>query len=147
MEQQPFLTRLVIHAFALWFAASSVDGVAFSGGGDPQFFDVVFVALLFGVVNALVKPFVQLVTCGLYVLTLGLFTFIVNAMMLEFTGWLAGDMLVVDDFWSAFKGALVISLVSTVLSWMFDPPRPPDDDQGPRRRTPPGVIDGEYERG
>lgn len=143
MERQPFLTRLVISAAALWMAAWLVDGIKFSGGGDPRFFDVVFVAFLFGFVNALVKPFVQLATCGLYVITLGLFTFIVNALMLELTGWLAGSMLIVADFWSAFWGAMVISLVSTILGSFLDPPK--DDDAGPASSGQPDVIVGEYE--
>ena len=77
------------------------------------------VALIFGVVNAVIRPIVKVATCPAYVVTLGLFTFVVNALMLLLTGWLAGLFNVafqVEGFWSAFWGAIIISFVSFLLS-------------------------------
>ena len=89
---------------------------------------VLFVALIFGMVNAFVKPLLAFATCGLYVLTLGLFHFVINALMLQITAWLVGPSFVVEDFWSAFLGALVISIVGTVGTALLDPGS--DDEPG-----------------
>ncbi len=127
-----FVIRWAIHALSLWAAAWLVDGVSFSGAeGTPAIFsDVLIVALVWGFVNAFIKPFMALAACGFYVLTLGLFTFVMNALMLELTAWLSGQMLVVTGFWAAFWGALVISIVSTLLTSVLDPHNE-DEDDGP----------------
>ncbi|MCB0061480.1 MAG: phage holin family protein [Caldilineaceae bacterium] len=106
------LIRLVINAVALWIAATYIDGIMMVSdvGG------VLFVALIFGVINAIIKPIIDLFTCPFYIITLGLFTLIVNALMLMLTGQLSGGRLVVDGFLPAFLGGIVISLVSTLLS-------------------------------
>jgi putative membrane protein len=97
-----------------------VPGLEFPGN-PPSITQVIVVAGLFGVLNAMVKPLLQLAACGLYVFTLGLIHFVINAAILQLTGWLAGGWLHVADFWSAFQGALIISVVGTVLTWMLDP--------------------------
>lgn len=126
-----FLIRLGISALSLWFAAWMVDGVAFPGN-PPGAMQVILVALLFGLVNATIKPILALATCSMYVVTLGLFHFIVNAFMLQLTGWLAGGWLEVAGFWPAFKAALVISIASTVLGVFLDPGDEDDDEGGTR---------------
>ena len=84
-----------------------------------DFGSLLAVTLIFGVVNAIIKPIVKVVTCPAFLVTLGLFTFVINALMLLLTGWLAGLFNVdfrVDGFGAAFLGAIVISFVSFLLS-------------------------------
>lgn len=104
--------RLVINAVGLWVAASFVGGIHLTN----QVVDLLFVALIFGLINALIKPIIDIFTCPFYVITLGLFTFIVNALMLMLTGQLSGGRLEVDSFLAAFLGGIVISIVSLLLS-------------------------------
>lgn len=104
--------RLVINAVGLWVAASFVDGIHLTN----QVVDLLFVALIFGLINALIKPIIDIFTCPFYIITLGLFTFIVNALMLMLTGQLSGGRLAVDSFLAAFLGGIVISVVSLLLS-------------------------------
>ena len=115
-----FLVRWLIHALSLAAAAWWVPGLSFPGN-PPGVGQVVAVAALFGVLNALVKPLLQFAACGLYFFTLGLIHFVINALILQLTGWLAPRWLTVQDFSSAFVGALVVSLVGTVLVWLLDP--------------------------
>lgn len=113
------LLRLVGNAVALYVASTLIDGIRFGAGGDVDFGSLLMVTLIFGVVNAIIKPFVKVATCPAYLITLGLFTFVVNALMLLLTGFLAGLLNVdfqVDGFGAAFWGAIVISFVSFLLS-------------------------------
>jgi putative membrane protein len=123
-----FVVRILIHAASVGCAAAILPGVEFAGEGTGLLTSMLFVGLLFGLVNALVRPLAAFATCGLYVLTLGMFHFVVNAFMLQLTAWLAGDVLMVDGFFSAFLGALVISVVGTGLTVMFDPEEEGEDD-------------------
>lgn len=115
-----FLVRLLGTALGLWLATLLVPGIAVedpgSTGGRVLAFAVV--ALIFTIVNAVVRPIVKLISLPLYILTLGLFFLVVNALMLMLTGWITGFTglgLMVDGFWAAFLGAIVVSLVSTVV--------------------------------
>lgn len=122
------LIRLLINAAALWAAVRLVPGVSFTG--DWRL--LLVVALIFGVLNTLVKPVLWLLTLPFLVLTLGLFTFVLNAFLLWLTSALSGAMGLgfhVDGFWAAFLGALVVSVVSIVLSMFVsrsDPKRAND---------------------
>lgn len=110
-----FLLRLLVNAAALWVATQVVSGVHYEGDVLP----FLMVALIFGVINATLRPLTKLLTCPLILLTLGLFTFIVNGFMLWLTSSFAGALGIgfhVDSYVSAFLGALVVSLVSTLLS-------------------------------
>ena len=113
------LLRLVGNAIALYVASTMIDGIGFGAGGEVDLGSLLAVTLIFGVVNAVIKPFVKVATCPAYLVTLGLFTFVINALMLLLTSLLAG-MLNVDfqigGFVPAFWGAIVISLVSFLLS-------------------------------
>ena len=113
------LLRLVGNAIALYVASTMIDGIEFGAGGEVDWGSLLAVTLIFGVVNAVIKPFVKVATCPAYLVTLGLFTFVINALMLLLTSLLA-DMLNVDfqvgGFVPAFWGAIVISLVSFLLS-------------------------------
>lgn len=110
-----FLLRLVATAAALWVAVYLVPGIVYTGGP----LGLLGVALVFGLVNAFIRPILQLLTCPLMVLTLGLFVFILNAFLLWLTAQLAqalGLAFVVTGFWSALIGAIIIAIVSTVLN-------------------------------
>lgn len=110
------IIRLVINAAALYVASLLFSGIRVGEGPGVDVATLVVVAVIFGLVNALIKPIVELVTCPFYIITLGLFTFIVNAAMLELTDWLAGPRFTVDGFLTAVLGGIVISIVSTVFS-------------------------------
>ena len=110
------ILRLVINAAALWVAAQVVPGIRLGEDPEVAITSLLLVALIFGLINALIKPIVQLVTCPAYILTLGLFTFIVNAAMLQLTAWVSNGTLTIDRFFDALFGGIVISIVSTLLS-------------------------------
>ena len=110
-----FLLRLVITAAALWAAVALVNGITFTGG----WISLLCVALIFGLVNAVVRPLLKLLTCPLVLLTLGLFIFVINALMLWLTSALSVSLGLgfhVAGFASAFWGALVVTIVSVLLS-------------------------------
>lgn len=112
------LLRLLINAAAIYVTVLFVPGIGFEGGIEVG--ALLIVALIFGVVNAVIKPIVAFFTCPAYVLTLGLFTFIVNALMLLLTSQIAGAVgagsFQVNGFLPALIGGIVISIVSTLLS-------------------------------
>jgi putative membrane protein len=110
-----FLIRLLVNAAALWAAVQIVPGIR----SDGHWSVLLAVALVFGVLNAVVRPVLTLLALPLLILTLGLFTLVINALMLMLTGWVSGLLDLgfrVDGFWTAFWGALVVSLVSLMLS-------------------------------
>jgi putative membrane protein len=109
------IIRIVINAVALWVADYFIDGITLSDSTG----ELVLVAVVFGLVNAFIKPLVQILSCPLTILTLGLFTLVINALMLMLTGWLTGGGVAADSFLSALLGAIIISIVSTVLSWFL----------------------------
>lgn len=109
-----FIVRLFANALALWAAAELLDGVQLAGG----FTDVLWVALVFGLVNAFIKPLIKLLAFPIVFLTLGLFTLVINAGLLLLTDRLT-EAFQVDGFGTAFIGALIISVVSTILSGML----------------------------
>jgi putative membrane protein len=112
-----FLVRLLVNAAALWVATRLVNGVSYTGGW-LTFFGV---ALLFGFINAFIRPVAKLFTFPLIILTLGIFSFVVNGLMLWLTGRLSSTLGLgfhVAGFWPAFWGALVVSIVSTLLSML-----------------------------
>jgi len=120
------LIRWLINAVALWAAAKLVSGIGYEGW--PA---LLIVAFIFGLVNALIRPILKLLTCPLQLLTLGLFTIVINGLMLMLTSWLAQRLNVsfwIRSFWpDAVLGALVVSVVSIVLSILLK-------DRGRERR-------------
>ena len=109
-----FLIRLLVNAAALWVATRLVTGVTYTGAVMP----LIGVALVFGVVNAIIRPILKLFTFPLLILTLGLFTFVLNGLMLWLTSSVSSQLGLgfhVSGFWPAFWGALVVSFVSAVL--------------------------------
>jgi putative membrane protein len=111
------ILRIVINALSIAIAVTVVDGISFTG----EWWKMLFVGAVFGIVNSFLKPLVTFFTLPLIILTLGLFTLIVNTLMLLITVSLSGPLglgLQIHGFWPAFKGALIISLVSMMLSWL-----------------------------
>lgn len=129
------MVRVLINALAIWVATLVVPGLDASPGGDESFWDAsatfLLLGLIFGLVNAVIKPVVKLFSLPFYILTLGLFTFVVNALMLLVTEWFAVAVNLtfeVSGFWAAVLGSIVISLVSTVVSVLL-----PDSLEGKSR--------------
>ena len=113
-----FLLRLLINAAALWVAVQIVHGITYTSDDWVPFFAV---ALIFGVVNAFIRPVLKLLSLPLIVLTFGLFALVVNGLMLWLTSAMAGVLGLgfhVTGFWAAFFGALVVSIVSTLISFV-----------------------------
>jgi putative membrane protein len=116
-----FLTKVVVNAIAVWVATIVVPGVTVTGHGAAKTIGtLLLVGVVFGVVNAVIKPIVKLLALPFYVLTLGLFAFVVNAFMLWLVSWLSEALRIsfsIDDFfWSAIGAAVVVTFVSMVLN-------------------------------
>ncbi len=110
-----FLVRLLINAVALWLATRLVDGIAFDG----EMVFLLVVALIFGVVNSIVKPILVVLTFPFLIVTLGLFLLVLNGVMIWLTGAISDAANLgfhVSSFKAAFVGGLVVSIVSFVLS-------------------------------
>lgn len=120
LPSMSFLLRIIASAVAIWVAAAIVPGVDIGGAElTDQALVAVLVGLIFGLVNAVIKPIVTVLAFPLFVLTLGLFTLVVNALLFWLTAWLSGlvDLdFTVDGFLAALLGAIVVSLVSWGLS-------------------------------
>jgi putative membrane protein len=109
------LLHWIFNAVALWVAAYIVPGLDFTG----SLLQLLLVAALFGLANSVVRPVLAMLTCPLVVLTLGLFMFVINAIMLLLTGWLSEQWALgfsVDGFLAAFLGGIVVGIVSLVLT-------------------------------
>jgi putative membrane protein len=117
------IVRLLASAVALAVAAALVDGISVGPGTDiERTLTLLGVAIIFGFVNAIVRPVLRLLTLPLVVLTLGLFLLVVNALMLLLTEWIADlfDLAFqVDGFWSAVLGALIVSVVSFLIDFVL----------------------------
>ena len=110
------LVRWVISALALFVAAWLVPGIRVSGAAWVAY---AVMAVILGLVNALVRPVLKLLTCPLILLTLGLFILVINGITLWLSAWIANQFGIgfyVDGFWPAFWGALIVSIVTTILS-------------------------------
>ena len=113
-----FFIRWLINAVALYAAVWIVPGIDYLG----DWMGILWLALIIGLLNSLVRPLLKFLTCPLIILTLGLFTLVINTGMLLLTrtiGQSLGIGLSVDGFWSALLGSLVMSLVSIVMSVIF----------------------------
>ena len=105
------ILKLLINAAALWAAGELISGIKLDG----DFWTILLVALIFGVVNTFIKPILKVLSFPVIILTLGLFTVVINAAMLALTAQVS-DALSIADFWSAVLGAIVISVISAVLN-------------------------------
>ncbi|WP_426593624.1 phage holin family protein [Cellulomonas sp. McL0617] len=123
-----FVLRVLINGVAIWFAQLVLPGLSIVGAdtGWQQAGIILLVALVFGIVNAIVKPIVAFLSIPLYILTLGLFSIIVNALMLMLTAWITeatGWGLRIANFGTACWAAIIVSIVSLVLSVLIPGPR------------------------
>ncbi|WP_329400590.1 phage holin family protein [Streptomyces melanogenes] len=121
-----FVVKTLANAAALAVAIWLVKNITLTGDSTgKKALTLILVALLFGVVNSIVKPVVKFLSFPLFILTLGLITFVINALMLLLTSWLAGKLDLtfhVEGFWTALLGGLIISIVSWALNVVL-----PDD--------------------
>lgn len=119
------LLRLAINAAALWAAARFIDGISYAGSWPG----LVAVALVFGVVNTFIRPVLRFFSFPVTILTLGLFTLVINALMLMLTAWIASRLdiaFTVRGFVPALLGAVCVSVLSMVLGALLiskDEPR------------------------
>ena len=114
-RMRSLLLHWVLNAASLWVAAALVPGLEFHGSIGR----LLLVAAVFGIVNSILRPLLTILTCPLIALTLGLFTLVINGLMLLVTGRLSESWnlgFTVSGFWAAFFGGLVVGLVSMVLS-------------------------------
>jgi putative membrane protein len=122
-----FIVKTLANAGALGVATWLISGITLPGGSAwREALSLILVALVFGLVNWLVKPVVKVLSFPLFILTLGLITLVVNALMLLLTSWLAGKLSLdfhVHGFWTAVLGGLIISVVSWALNMAL-----PDDE-------------------
>ena len=115
-----FLIWVVVNALALGAATWLLDGIRLSGDTtEDRVITLVLVALIFGVVNAVIEPVLKLLSLPFIILTLGLFLIVINALMLMLTSWIAGEVglggFVVDGFWTAVLGGIIITIATWVL--------------------------------
>lgn len=115
-----FLIRLLINAVALYAAVAIVPGISPLQG--TSWVSYLGLALIFGLLNALVRPLLKFLTCPLIILTLGLFTLVINTVLFWLTGLIGlnfGIGFTVDGFWPAFWGGLIVSVISVILTALF----------------------------
>jgi len=111
------LLRWIVMAIALAVAAWTVPGIDVTGQNGT--IAVLLMAIVFGIVNAFIRPLITLLSCPLVLLTLGLFTLVINGLCFSLSSWIAQSLgigFVVNGFWPAFWGAIVVSIVSFLLS-------------------------------
>jgi len=115
-----FLIRTVVCAFALWISTLLISGIHLqTDSTGKKIGTLLVVAVIFGVVNAVLRPIIKTIGCALYALTLGLIALVVNGALFLLTSWIAGKLSLpfhVDNFLSAVLGALIVSLVSWLLN-------------------------------
>jgi putative membrane protein len=130
-----FLLRVLVSAAALGVATWAVSGIELlAGSGWSRVGTLLAVALIFGLINATLKPLIKVVGCAFYVLTLGLAALVVNGLLLWLTSVVAGDLTLpfhVTGFWPAFWGAIVVGLVSWMLNLLIG------DDRRRKNEPPP----------
>ena len=118
-----FLLRVLVSAAALGVATWAVSGIELlAGSGWTRVGTLLAVALIFGLINATLKPLIKVIGCAFYVLTLGLAALVVNGLLLWLTSVIAGDLTLpfhVTGFWPAFWGAIVVGLVSWLLNLLI----------------------------
>lgn len=122
---QKFLVKVGVNAVAIWVATAWLSGVVVNapdGNASVAAKALTYLALglIFGLVNAVIKPVVRLLSLPFYVLTLGLFAFVVNALMLQITEWIAEatplTFFIDDFFWDAILAAVVVTVVSMLIN-------------------------------
>jgi putative membrane protein len=131
------LIRLAVSALTLWVSTLVFEGITVEGSAGKQALTVIFVAVIFGVVNAILRPIIKMIGCWAYVLTLGLVALVVNGALLMLTSFIADQINLpfhVDKFWpTAVLGALFIGVVSWLINFVI----PDGGDKGDKRAKQP----------
>lgn len=114
------ILRIAINAIAIWLTTLLIPAIQLQGG----FVTLLIVSIIFGLVNAFIRPIVKLFSLPVTCLTLGLFTLVINGLMLGLTSWLAGGLMEIQGSWWqelgwVILGAIIISLVSSLLNWFI----------------------------
>jgi len=113
------ILRILINAVAIWLTSLLLPGFNFTGSA----WNLILVAIIFGLVNALIRPIVKLLTLPITIFTLGLFSLVINALMLILTTWISDSLSLGGGFfqnlWIALLAAIIISVISTILSWIL----------------------------
>ena len=109
------ITRLIVVALSLWLASELIPGIKLQGG-----WTLIGAAILLGVVNAVVRPVLVVLTLPFTILTLGLFLLVINAAMLGLVA-LMFDGFAIESFWSAILGSLLVSIMGWLASWFIGP--------------------------
>jgi putative membrane protein len=129
--------RVLVSAAALGVATWAVSGIELlAGNGWTRVGTLLAVAVIFGLINATLKPLIKVVGCAFYVLTLGLVALVVNGLLLWLTSVIAGDLTLpfhVTGFWPAFWGAIIVGLVSWLLNLLVGDKRRRDNEPPPVR--------------
>jgi len=132
-----FVPQVLVSAAALGIATAAVPGITLpAGSGWSKAGTLLVVAVIFGIINATLKPLIKVVGCAFYVLTLGLAALVVNGLLLWLTSVIAGDLTLpfhVAGFWPGFWGAIIVGLVSWVLNLFIRDKRERDDEPPPVR--------------
>jgi len=130
-----FVIRTLVTAVALWIAELLVGGIEVTAKNTWRgILTLLAVAVIFGVVNAVLKPLIKLFGCFFYIITLGLIALVVNALLFLLVSWLADQLNLpfhVDDFWSAFWGAIIVGVVSWAINLAIPDRRPPPTQTSP----------------
>ncbi|WP_158867241.1 phage holin family protein [Leifsonia sp. AG29] len=122
-----FLLKVIVNAVALWLTTLIVSGVSvqpYSSGAAAAVLTYLLVALIFGVVNAIIGTVIRIVAIPLYILTLGLISLVINALLLLIVSWISGLIgfgLHVDGFWPGVLGALVLGIIAWLLDLLLRP--------------------------
>ena len=114
-----FVIAVLVNAAALWVAVTVLEGIHYEG----EWYQWLILGLIFGVVNAIVKPILAILTFPITIVTLGLFLIVVNALMLYLTSWLAGPItgpFTINSFIDGLLGAIIISIVGTALHFLLN---------------------------
>jgi putative membrane protein len=123
-----FVIRILVTAVALWVATALVGGIRVTGSNTgKQGLTLLAVAVIFGLVNAVLKPIIKIFGCLFYILTLGLFALIVNALLFLLVSWICTQLNLpfhVDGFWSAFWGAIIVGVVSWLINLVIPDRKP-----------------------
>jgi putative membrane protein len=124
MTAMKLLLRILIPAIALWVAHELISGIELTGHSNAKkAATLVIIALIFGVVNAVLKPIIKTIGCLFYILTLGLIGLVVNGALLYLCSWIAGKLSLpfhITSFTAAFWGAIIVGIVGWVLNLVFD---------------------------
>ncbi len=126
-----FILRVIINALAIAAIANLLDGIHVT---DDSISTLLLLCLVFGIVNALLRPILTFLTCPAMILTLGLFTMVINGLLIQITAWLVGDRMTVDNLGWAILAGIIMGLISMVLESVLGVNGDEDDKKKKRDR-------------